>query len=404
MLLVGFEPEEESPSVFLRLRKAFRKNKTAVYAVAPLETRGLTKMGGRLIAAAPGTEAQVLDGIATGSSRATEVMEQAGVALREERAIIVVGERLGAVPGGLSAALRLAEATGARLAWVPRRAGERGALEAGALSGRSTSEMLRDALVSKVGALVVGGVDPFDIVSGDGTLDTQDALDALERAFVVSLEVRESAVTELADVVLPVAPHAEKAGTFINWEGRTREFNAALDSGAMSDYRVLDMLANEIGAPIRTRTLAAVRDQLGAATAPAPGAAPNVLSGAPAEPGAGQVLLATWHHLLDMGRMQDGEPFLAGTARATLARVSPVTAESFGLVDGDAVEVSTAAGSIVLPVEITEGMVDHVVWLPTNSAGAPVRSALGVDAGAVVGLRKAPDVDEHVLIAQEGVA
>ena len=34
-------------------------------------------------------------------------------------------------------------------------------------------------------------------------------------------------------------------------------------------------------------------------------------------------------------------------------------------------------------------MVDHTVWLPTNSAGAPVRSALGVDAGAVVGFRKA---------------
>ncbi|EUA94045.1 NADH-quinone oxidoreductase domain protein [Mycobacterium ulcerans str. Harvey] len=37
------------------------------------------------------------------------------------------------VPGGLSAAARLADSTGARLAWVPRRAGERGALEAGAL-------------------------------------------------------------------------------------------------------------------------------------------------------------------------------------------------------------------------------------------------------------------------------
>ena len=47
----------------------------------------------------------------------------------------MVGERLATVPGGLSAAARLADATGARLAWVPRRAGERGALEAGALPG-----------------------------------------------------------------------------------------------------------------------------------------------------------------------------------------------------------------------------------------------------------------------------
>ncbi|NLJ54822.1 MAG: NADH-quinone oxidoreductase subunit G, partial [Intrasporangiaceae bacterium] len=134
VLLVGFEPEDESPIVFLRLRKAFRKNNTNVYAIAPLPTRGLTKVGGTLLASAPGTEAQVLDGITTGSSRATESMTAAGEALREDGAIILVGERLAAVPGGLSAARRLAQSTGARLAWVPRRAGERGALEAGALS------------------------------------------------------------------------------------------------------------------------------------------------------------------------------------------------------------------------------------------------------------------------------
>ncbi|NLX00803.1 MAG: NADH-quinone oxidoreductase subunit G [Actinomycetales bacterium] len=403
VLLVGFEPEDESPIVFLRLRKAFRKHGTAVYAVAPWATRGLRKMGGQLLASAPGTEAQVLDGITTESSRATEAMAKAGEALRGGSAIILVGERLAAVPGALSAALRLAEETGARLAWIPRRAGERGALEAGALSGRSTAEMLRAAIDGEIGALLVGGVDPYDIVAAGpaGPLTSDDALDALQRAFVVSLEVRESPVTEVADVVLPVAPHAEKAGSFVNWEGRTRVFEAALESGAMSDYRVLDLLATELGNPIGTRTLASVRDQLAAQPAPEPVAAPALDAAAVVEPGAGQVLLATWPHLLDMGRMQDGEPFLAGTAPATVARISAATAEAFGVLDGGAVEVSTPEGSIVVPVEVTDPMVDHVVWLPTNSAGAPVRSVLGVDAGAVVGLRSAPD---SALTTQDGVA
>src|SRR5699024_2501141 len=44
VLLVGFEPEDESPIVFLRLRKAFRRNKTKVYAAGPVPTRGLAKM------------------------------------------------------------------------------------------------------------------------------------------------------------------------------------------------------------------------------------------------------------------------------------------------------------------------------------------------------------------------
>ncbi|HHU09316.1 MAG TPA: molybdopterin-dependent oxidoreductase, partial [Intrasporangiaceae bacterium] len=269
---------------------------------------------------------------------------------------------------------------------------------AGALAGRSTAEMVRAAQRGDLGALVVGGVDPFDIVAAsdgaaaDAALTPDDVLAALERSFVVSLEVRESAVTERADVVLPVAPHAEKAGTFLNWEGRERPFEAALDTAAMSDYRVLDMLAAEMGVDLGTRTVAAVRDRLAATAAPgatAASTAPSVAATTVAEPEAGQVLLATWHHLLDMGRMQDGEPFLAGTAPKTLAKVSPGTAETFGLVDGDAVEVSTAVGTLVVPLAVVPDMVDHVVWLPTNSAGAPVRSVLGVDSGAVVGLRKA---------------
>ena len=34
VLLAGFEPEDESPIVFLRLRKAARKDKLAVFSVA----------------------------------------------------------------------------------------------------------------------------------------------------------------------------------------------------------------------------------------------------------------------------------------------------------------------------------------------------------------------------------
>ena len=40
----GFEPEEESPIVFLRLRKAARKHGLQVMSIAPFATRGLTKM------------------------------------------------------------------------------------------------------------------------------------------------------------------------------------------------------------------------------------------------------------------------------------------------------------------------------------------------------------------------
>ena len=55
-------------------------------------------------------------------------------------------------------------------------------------------------------------------------------------------------MTGRADVVLPVAPVVEKAGTFLDWEGRLRTFVETLRStGAMTDGRVLDALADELG-------------------------------------------------------------------------------------------------------------------------------------------------------------
>ncbi|RAU92051.1 NADH-quinone oxidoreductase subunit G, partial [Mycolicibacter senuensis] len=130
VLLVGLEPEEESPIIFLRLRKAARKKGAGVFAVAPFADRALTKMFGTLLPTVPGGEAAALDGIIDGSGHA-ELSER----LRQPGAVVLVGERLAGSPGALSAAVRLAEATGARLAWVPRRAGERGALDSGALAG-----------------------------------------------------------------------------------------------------------------------------------------------------------------------------------------------------------------------------------------------------------------------------
>ncbi|MFN0284339.1 MAG: NADH-quinone oxidoreductase subunit G, partial [Kineosporiaceae bacterium] len=103
VLLVGFEPEEESPIVFLRLRKAVAKGQL-VHAVAPWRSRGLAKLDAHLVPAAPSTEAEVLDAIA---DEAAEVAA-AAADVRRPGALVLVGERLATVPGALSAAVRLA--------------------------------------------------------------------------------------------------------------------------------------------------------------------------------------------------------------------------------------------------------------------------------------------------------
>lgn len=404
VLLVGLEPEEESPIVFLRLRKAVRKNGQQVLSVAPLASRGLTKMAGTLIPTVPGAEADAMAALETDER------------LRRPGAVILIGERLATSPGALSAALRLAAATGARLAWIPRRAGERGALEAGALpnllpggrpvadaeargqtaavwnttdlpagTGRDTNAIVAAAADGRLSALLVGGVEITDLP------DPATALAALRATpFVVSLELRESEVTELADVVFPVAPVVEKAGAYLNWEGRIRPFKAALQTNAVPDLRVLHYLADEIGVDLGlTGPEAADAElaRLGTWTGPR-AAEPTIAPAAPPTPGPGQAVLATWRLLLDSGRLQDGEPHLAGTAVSPVVLLSPTTAAELGAAAGDPVTVSTESGAITLPLSVAE-MPDRVVWLPANSPGSAVHRQLGVTAGAVVSIGQA---------------
>jgi NADH-quinone oxidoreductase subunit G len=395
VLLAGLEPEEECPILFLRLRRAARTSGLPVRSVAALATPGLAKCSGRLVATPPGAEPAALDGLTL-----------------RPGAVILVGERLAQVPGGLSAVSRLAGRTGARIGWVPRRAGERGALEAGALAGLlpggrrlrdkasrnavqdvwlgaslparaglDTSGMLAAAAAGTLSALVVGGLDPVDLPDPEHSLAALDTV-----GFLVSLEIRESPVTARADVVLPVATFQEKEGTFLNWEGRARPFPVTLDTGALSDLRVLHTLAGELGVGIDLPDPAHARAELARlGSAPSSWPAPAVKPRAATRRKAGEVLLATHPLLLDLGRLQDGEPHLAATAHPSRARLSAATAAAVGVADGGQLTVRGPRGSITLPLEVSE-MPDDVVWVPTNSPGSQVRADLAAGSGALVHL------------------
>jgi NADH-quinone oxidoreductase subunit G len=402
-VIVGLEPEEECPILFLRLRKAHYKKRLDVVALAPFRSRGFEKLGATVVATAPGDEVRALDDAAVTA------------ALALPGALLIVGERLATVPGGLSAAAALAARTGAKLAWVPRRAGDRGAVDAGCLpnllpggrlvadaaarseqatawglptdglpsaTGRDTDGIVAAAAAGELGGLVVAGVDPSDLA------DPRLADEALDRVpFLVSLELRRSAVTRRADVVFPVAAAVEKPGTYVDWEGRLRTFEAVLHTEAMSDGRVLEALADHLGVELGTGDVHSVRRELGrmAPTRTARPAAPKVSAVAPARPGEHEAVLATWHHLIDLGSLLDGDEVLTATARPPVARLGKGLAQGLGVVDGDLVTVATERGTISLPAAVTD-LPDGVVWLPTNSPGSTVRRSLGVTAGAVVRL------------------
>ena len=387
----------------------------AVHAVAPFASRGLEKLGATAAATVPGRRGRPC-------WPRPRICAQA---LSRPGAILFVGERLATVQGGLSAAAQLAAETGAKLAWVPRRAGDRGAVDAGCLpnllpggrpvadagrpgrAGRGLAAQDRHRSPARPAGTPTASSPPRPPArsarwswpaSTRPTWPTrrlaEQALDKVD--FLVSLR-------DPAHARWPAAPTwssrsrpaVEKAGTFLDWEGRLRTFDAVLDTTAMTDARVLDALARELGVELGCRRRRRDPPRAGRAAGrprpSAPAAPPGRAGRRRRGPAPGEAVLATWHQLIDLGSLLDGDehpgrhrPPAGGAAVARRPR------PALGVADGDAGArwPPTGARSRCRP-QLTE-MPDGVVWLPTNSPGSTVRRTLGVTSGAVVAVGRPP--------------
>ena len=394
VVLINFEPEDESPIVFLRIYKQVHKRSIKVTTIAALASRGTQKLKANLIKTAAGNEVSAINSISglTGKS------------------VVLVGERAAETQGALSAVAKLVKESGAKLGWVPRRAGERGAIAAGALpnllpgarpiedasarvdisaawsvdsvpttAGMSTEEIIN----SDLQAILIGGVDPMDISS--------DAKVKLAKKFIVSLEIRQSDITEIASVVLPVAAVVEKSGSFMDWQGKVRKFDAAVEQSLnRSDVRILSMLADEIGKPINLPTVKSAQSEL-ISLGNWDGNKPTMnflAEKSKTSAGNDEAILTSWRNLLDKGSLQDGEENLAGTARDSVVVISKNRANSLGIKDKELVRVSNNYGAVTLPC-LVEDIEDSSVWLPRNSVNSQLIRNLGVVGNSIVKVAKA---------------
>ena len=394
VVLINFEPEDESPIVFLRIYKQVHKRSVRVTTIAALASRGTQKLKTNLIKTAAGNEVSAINSISglTGKS------------------VVLVGERAAETQGALSAVAKLVKESGAKLGWVPRRAGERGAIAAGALpnllpgarpiedasarvdisaawsvdsvpttAGMSTEEIVN----SDLQAILIGGVDPMDISS--------DAKVKLAKKFIVSLEIRQSDITEIASVVLPVAAVVEKSGSFMDWQGKVRKFDAAVEQSLnRSDVRILSMLADEIGKPINLPTVKSAQSEL-SSLGNWDGNKPTMnflAEKSKTSAGNDEAILTSWRNLLDKGSLQDGEENLAGTARDSVVVISKNRANSLGVKDKELVRVSNNYGAVTLPC-LVEDIEDSSVWLPRNSLNSQLIRNLGVVGNSIVKVAKA---------------
>jgi len=346
VVLVAFEPEDECPMVYLALRRAVRKAGCKVVTIAPFTSPGSRKLQAQVVPTAPGDEVAALNHVPLDAST-----------------IVLIGERAGEVQGLLPSAESAANSTGARLAWVPRRAGEWSALAAGCLpspGGFDAAGILAAAGRGEFG-LVIGGVDPYGMAN-------QPAMwSALEHApFIVSLEQRPSDISWSADVVLPVALLAEQSGSFLSWTGQIRPVAPVVSTTPMTDRRVLQALASRLGIDLGVERLAdatRLADEARAAWATGVIKPPAPSRGTVPAHSPGAARLATWRTLLVGSRSIDGAVTLSH--RPPNVVTGPAIAAATGVADGQTIIVGGPDGTrLAAPLAIDPTAAPGMVWLP----------------------------------------
>ncbi|TVY36835.1 NADH-ubiquinone oxidoreductase 78 kDa subunit, mitochondrial [Lachnellula subtilissima] len=124
---------------------------------------------------------------------------------------------------------------------------------------------------SRAGAYEVGFTTPSTTVANTKPkfvwllgADEFAAGDIPKDAFVVYQGHHGDRGAQIADVVLPGAAYTEKAGTYVNTEGRVQMTRAAvsLPGAARTDWKIIRAISEFLGAPLPYDDVAALRDRM----------------------------------------------------------------------------------------------------------------------------------------------
>ena len=299
-----------------------------------------------------------------------------------------IGHRDAAALRGLAACL--AELTGTTLGTLDEGANPAGAWIAGALPHREAGGAPAKQCGLDAGAMVEAGLDAYVLMGLEPELDCADgarAREALNQArFVVSLAAfRSEAMSEYADVILPIAAFAEIDGTFVNLAGIWQPFTAAVPPYADSRpaWRVLRVLGNlfELDG-FEQETIEDVRAGLGDPKTAGPHrwTLPRHLPSA-GDPDGGLERIAPVPIYATDALVRRSRP-LQATKDAEFPGVSlnPATLERLGLVDGESVLLGQGGESTRFAVVADGRIPDDCALLP---AGIPATAALGPGNGSV---------------------
>jgi NADH-quinone oxidoreductase subunit G len=415
ILIVGLDTREELPILHLRIRKAVRRSGARVFVIHPRRT-ALADIADHLFCL-PGKEATILRNLTTTRASKTGVGRVARALLEAgEQAVVLAGSRLGEVDGGVEAAAALAMKAGGRFAYLPRRAGDRGALRAGVHpgllpGGRRIEDDADDLQKAIRRSLLTASPEPSALGEGWGSLpsrpglDTRGILEAASRReidvlFLVGVDplsdfpdaklarqalanakfrvVQDIALRDyelFADAALPAAAFLEKDGHYTDWEGRGQRLRPVRNPPGLArpDWQIFQELSEVMDADMGFHSLDALHEEMGSLLGPRD--VPVVFPSRGRTPSREEetetgLRLFTYPLLVDDGRLSvDADELKAALAQEPFIEVHPEDAARLGLIDVEHATVRTEAGEAELPVRVTDAVAPGSVFVPYNQAG-----------------------------------
>jgi NADH-quinone oxidoreductase subunit G len=390
IVLLGPDLKEELPVLYLRLRDAAEKRRSRILELSPGDT-GLTGVAWRSVRYEPGSADATISSTVADPEVAAQ-LAKGGVVVVAGRANLAESPESAA--GALASLLRALEGAGAvdvKVLPALRRGNVTGALQLGLrpAPGDDGFGVLRDAAEGRVELLVLLGADPL--------ADCPDA-DLARRALagarrIVAIDTFLTRSSELADVVLAASAFGEKTGTTTNLEGRVTGVVAKVtprgtsrpdwmiatelalvlghDLGFGSVDEVTDAIARTVPAYAGATAAAVARERDGVLAVPAGeslGAAPSHRT----ERNSYDYRLVVSRKLYDEAVGTAMSPSLATLAPGAAIHVHPLDLERIGVAVGTDVTVTSAKGTVVLPVVSNASVARGTAWAPFNQPGADV--------------------------------
>ncbi|AMR77371.1 NADH-quinone oxidoreductase subunit NuoG [Cupriavidus nantongensis] len=394
-LVIGSSLRKDHPLLASRLRQAAKKGARVTVLgaggedllmpatridVAPSGWTAALAGVARAVAAAKGVAAPAgTDGFDGGDTAA----KAAESLLSGERRAVFLGNEAVRHPqfSALHALAQwIATETGATLGFLTEAANTVGGYIAGALpkqGGANAQAMLE---TPRKAYILLNTEPEFDAA------DPRLALAALAQAgtVVVLSPFRSEAAMQYADVILPVTPFTETAGTFVNCEGKPQSFNGVVRAlgEARPGWKVLRVLGNlldvagfdyDTAEAVRAEVLSAPVDaQLDNAT-DAP-----IRVAAAAGNGIERIADVPIYHADPIVRRAESLQLSAAARRAMQIALPADLFASLGIQSGDPVRVTQGQGSVVLPAVLE-------ATLPANTVRVPAATPAAMSLGAMFG-------------------